>query len=1490
MKIPASASPAHFLASLLSRCNFRRWRGVGLVVVAGLVSVVTSSFGASATWNGTTNGIWATTTNWSASPVPGAGDTATFNNAGNANTILDLGAGVTLRSITFNTAAAAAYTIGSGAVGSQTLTLETTGVTQLTSTVSNNQTINANILLGVNAGATTYTFTNASLSNSLNLAGNLSGNTGGTAGAKTVTVNGAGDTNISGVISNGGATTVALTKREAGTLTLSGANSYTGATSIGAQGGNEGGTLLLSGSGKLGNSAVTLFEGTLNLNSTTQTITTLTVGGGSAASSASVSIGNGTLNLGGNVTFSGANNHVGAIISGSGGGVINLLGNRTFVVNDSNIASDDLTISAILADGDATPRSIAKSNAGTLTLNAANTFTGSTTINASGGTLKLDFAASNAPTNDILYNGVAKGALSIGAGLSLPSALIVQGKSGTTNSQAFGNFTQTGASGLASIMVNSGSSGTMNLSLGTITRTSGSSIAFAGPASGNITTTQADGRILAATFTSGSTGLTTWASVTSGILGGYTGDTLYAGGNISSNASSNLYIDNTTSGNVTQGAGTTNLATLSFLDAADRTVVVGAGNTLLFSGPAGGVQNISTAGNLTIGAPGNAGSITAGTTGAHEFIITNGSANSTLTINSVITNNAGGSPILNITGPGRTVFTGNNSFTGTLNLNGGTLEIQNNNALGTTAGATIIAHGATLGLSGGITTAEDITINGPGFGNSGVLRNISENNTLSGTITVSSGSRINSDAGTLAITGNFANNSAQTLTFGGAGDTTLITPISINNASLIKDGSGTLTLLASGIVAGSGAVFVNDGTLRYNANDAIGSGNLTVNGGTFDLSTFTDTVGAVTISSGSIIGSGTLTGTSYTSSDGGIISANLGNNNATLVKNGDGTLTLAGTSAYTGTTAIRAGVLHITGNLTGGTAISLPGPSAGVGGTGSITQSESSVISGATSITWAGNMAEITYSTLAGNNSYTGLTTINMGVLRVLHSNALGSTASGTSVGSLAALELAGDISIGAEPLTIAGSGISDGGVLRNISGSNSFGGEITIGSGGVGATRINSDDGTLTLTGNLTTVGTRALVFGGAGNTVVTSTIFLGLANGTLTKDGTGTLTLSGSNTYVGNTTASEGTLQFARTASLYNGNTADWTAARIRVNSGATVAFNVGGSGEFSTANVTTLLTNLTTVNSNGLNAGSFIAFDTTNASSGTFTIADNITNSVGNGGGAVGLTKLGAGTLDLTGSNSFTGATSVAAGTLLISGTGAINSTSGIAVNTGGTFRYDSSTGLSRDVTLNAGGTFAHNGSNAYTGSLTWNGGTLAGTNYAGVNLAVGGGRTLSPGNSPGTMVTASQTWTNGGNFNLEIHDFDLAPGTGFDTIAITGTLDLTGLTEGGFNINLWSLSAVGPDVDGDALNFNNMVGGSWLIVSTTGGISGFDATKFTIHVGAINGTSGFSNDLGGGTFSISMVNNDLFLNFTPIPEPSSALLLGLGLAAWMIRKRR
>jgi len=94
-------------------------------ILAGSIAVVlsgVSAHAASGTWLGTVDATWAGA-NWSASPVPGAGDTAVFNGTGNGSTTIDFGTGVTVGAITFDTASAAAYTIGSGGVGAQALTL-----------------------------------------------------------------------------------------------------------------------------------------------------------------------------------------------------------------------------------------------------------------------------------------------------------------------------------------------------------------------------------------------------------------------------------------------------------------------------------------------------------------------------------------------------------------------------------------------------------------------------------------------------------------------------------------------------------------------------------------------------------------------------------------------------------------------------------------------------------------------------------------------------------------------------------------------------------------------------------------------------------------------------------------------------------------------------------------------------------------------------------------------------------------------------------------------------------------------------------------------------------------------------------------------------------------------------------------------------------------------------------------------------------------------
>jgi fibronectin-binding autotransporter adhesin len=167
----------------------------------------------------------------------------------------------------------------------------------------------------------------------------------------------------------------------------------------------------------------------------------------------------------------------------------------------------------------------------------------------------------------------------------------------------------------------------------------------------------------------------------------------------------------------------------------------------------------------------------------------------------------------------------------------------------------------------------------------------------------------------------------------------------------------------------------------------------------------------------------------------------------------------------------------------------------------------------------------------SGANSYTGTTTVLVGVLNIRHSGALGTTDSGTVVSGIvnpAALQLQGNIAVGNEALTIGGNGMSNDGILRNISGNNSWAGPITMQSGAT--SRINSDSGTLTLSGGITSTG-NSLYLGGSGSGVVSGAIS-GVAQ--LVKDGSGTWTLSGANDYTTVTYVNAGGLRITNASAL--------------------------------------------------------------------------------------------------------------------------------------------------------------------------------------------------------------------------------------------------------------------------------------------------------------------------------------------------------------------
>ena len=211
-----------------------------------------------------------------------------------------------------------------------------------------------------------------------------------------------------------------------------------------------------------------------------------------------------------------------------------------------------------------------------------------------------------------------------------------------------------------------------------------------------------------------------------------------------------------------------------------------------------------------------------------------------------------------------------------------------------------------------------------------------------------------------------------------------------------------------------------------------------------------------------------------------------------------------------------------------------------------------------------------------------------------------------------------------------------------------------------------------------------------------------------------------------------------------------------------------------------------------------------------------------------GGGGLTKAGAGTLVLTAPNTYSGATAVTAGTLRVDGDNSF---------------------AAGPVTVSSGA-------------------TLAGTGTVGGATTIQAGATLSPGASPGTLTfTQGVTLAAGGNYNWQLYNATGTAGAsnGWDLISVGGVLNVAATSGSKFNINLWSLSGIGPDVNGNALNFSSATSGTWRIATAAGGITGFSADKFALVTSATNGTGGFSNPFAG-TFSLAQSGNNLNLVYT------------------------
>ena len=205
---------------------------------------------ADGTWKGTQDNVWVTSANWSASPYPGLGETATFDSGGNGHTDLDLANIFSVANIIFTGPSVAAYTIGTGPRDSQNLVMGTEGEYRIEASAASGQTFNCSLQLGGGSIGGTYTFRNDAPGQALTL-GSIFVPTNSTSGTKTVSLRGAGAITVLGDILRG-PSGLNLEVSTTNVLTLAGSNAVTAVYLNGTNGVvqlNAGSTVVLSNGG-----------------------------------------------------------------------------------------------------------------------------------------------------------------------------------------------------------------------------------------------------------------------------------------------------------------------------------------------------------------------------------------------------------------------------------------------------------------------------------------------------------------------------------------------------------------------------------------------------------------------------------------------------------------------------------------------------------------------------------------------------------------------------------------------------------------------------------------------------------------------------------------------------------------------------------------------------------------------------------------------------------------------------------------------------------------------------------------------------------------------------------------------------------------------------------------------------------------------------------------------------------------------------------------
>ncbi len=355
-------------------------------------------------------------------------------------------------------------------------------------------------------------------------------------------------------------------------------------------------------------------------------------------------------------------------------------------------------------------------------------------------------------------------------------------------------------------------------------------------------------------------------------------------------------------------------------------VTAGGGGTVTVHGTGGGVGTSNNWGVEVIGTlTSSGGDVTITGVGGGS----GGASNAGIIVNGQVT--AGGSGAVALTGTG----VGGNGIVvdGSVTSTGGGISVTSLiNSLIVSAGGSVTAPGVnsvTLSASSGLISNQGTVSSSSGNISATASNNIIESGsglvstTGAGIITLSAGSGgIGTSGNPVVVSGNFLNSTTS------------------GNTNQFLSTTGSTTIGSTGLSAGTGTVELDDGTFALGSSNQINdSTKLNVNGATFAIGTFSETVATVTLTSGSITGStGVLTSTNTIQTESGTISAILGGTHG-LTQSTSGTTTLSGANIYTGTTTISGGTLLVDGVITGAVTVAAAGTLGGSGSVGAVNNS-----------------------------------------------------------------------------------------------------------------------------------------------------------------------------------------------------------------------------------------------------------------------------------------------------------------------------------------------------------------------------------------------------------------------------------------------------------------------------------------------------------------------------------------------------------------------